>query len=115
MNTNPRNRHTLLYFMLAGVLMFAGIGGCTAAYMNTATTVSVKIKRLERITTNQGGKYLVFTDKGVFENTDTLLFWKFNSSDIYGQLEVGKTYTLRVVGWRWQAWSIYPNIIEVLR
>jgi len=58
-------------------------------------------------------KYLVFTENGTYENTDTLLAFKFNSSDIQGQLKPGETYTVDVWGFRQPILSWYPNILEV--
>jgi hypothetical protein len=38
---------------------------------------------------------------------------KFNSSDIYNQLEKGKKYRIKVYGFRIPFLSWYKNIIEV--
>lgn len=61
------------------------------------------------------GKYLVFTktsdgETAVFEVTDALFAWRFNSSDLYGEIEVGKTYQFDVGGSRNRLLSWYPNI-----
>jgi hypothetical protein len=63
-------------------------------------------------------KYLIFTmdDAGhihVFENTDSLLRHKFNSSDYFARIHVGKTYTFTVAGYRIPTMSRYENIIEI--
>jgi cytosine/adenosine deaminase-related metal-dependent hydrolase len=39
---------------------------------------------------------------------------KFNSSDIYGSIEVGKKYTFVIVGERSGFLSMYPNIVKVV-
>lgn len=74
--------------------------------------IIVKITRMERINNNESSKYLIFTETETFENTDTLLFTKFNSSDLYGKLIVGRIYKLRVYGFRIPLFSMYRNIIE---
>lgn len=79
----------------------------------TDTYTTFTVNRMERVVTQDSSKYLVFTDSEVFENTDSLLYWKFNSSDVYGQLEIGKTYKARVYGWRIKFLSNYRNIIEI--
>ena len=84
----------------------------------TSTDVTVTVTDKERIAelTGEGttkSKYLIFTDSGTFENTDTMLFWKFNSSDIYGSIKVNQTYTFTVVGWRIPFFSSYQNIVKV--
>ncbi len=57
-------------------------------------------------------KYLIYTDQGVFEDTDTLWYWKYDSSDVYGGLRAGQTYTFKVTGKRLGIMSWYPNIIS---
>lgn len=78
----------------------------------------VTITDKERITNKESSKYLVFAEgkngeSYVFENTDCLLRFKFNSSNIQGELKVGETYTITVVGYRVPILSMYENIIKV--
>ena len=78
-----------------------------------------KIKVVEKLvkTGDKSSKYLIFTetDNGniVFENTDSLLRNKWNSSDIYARLKVGEEYTIKTCGYRVNFLSWYQNIIEV--
>jgi hypothetical protein len=60
-------------------------------------------------------KYIVFTSDGVFENTDSWYYLKFNSSDIQGQLMQGGTFNVSYYGWRVPFFSQYPNITDVTR
>ena len=55
---------------------------------------------------------MVFADKGVYCVKDTLLFWRWDSSDMYGSLHEGETYNIETVGWRVPLLSMYPNILE---
>jgi hypothetical protein len=62
-------------------------------------------------------KYLVFTKDtngniATYEITDSLLKFRFNSSDVYAGIEVGKTYTFTIAGSRNEFLSWYPNIYE---
>lgn len=84
-------------------------------------TYTITITDKDRITQKSGdtvtSKYLVFGDDEdgnslVFENTDTLLRFKFNSSNIQGRLKTGKTYDVTVVGFRIPIFSAYENIID---
>lgn len=65
---------------------------------------------------NKDGKYLIYTKVNeqveVFEIEDSFVQGRWNSSDIYAQIEANKTYTFTVVGKRSYFWSWYPNIIE---
>lgn len=78
---------------------------------------NVTVTGKERITETDGegrasSKYLIFTDRETFENTDSFWGWKFNSSDVYGKIEKGYVCDFRVVGWRVQFLSAYRNILQ---
>ena len=87
-----------------------------AALYKSDTTVTATVLKTERVAYGSGDslrhKYLIFTDTETFQCTDSLLFGKFNSSDIYGRIHPNQTYTFRVVGWRWHFGSWYRNVIE---
>lgn len=60
-------------------------------------------------------KYLIFItdesgDSVSLEVTDSLLRWRFNSSDVYAGIEVGKRYSFEIGGSRIPILSWYPNI-----
>lgn len=66
----------------------------------------------ERVQKNDDSKYLVFTDQTTYEVTDSWIHGRWSSSDVYGKLVVGKTYTATLQGYRIPFFSMYPNIIE---
>ena len=80
-------------------------------------TIDVQITDKQSIVVKNGddvdNKYLIFTDKEVFENTDELFKGKWNSSDVQGSLIIGKKYKLEVYGWRIPFLSSYRNITDV--
>lgn len=58
-------------------------------------------------------KYLIFTEKdGVFENTDSWFYFKWNSSDVQNSFVVGGKFKISYYGWRIPFISSYPNIIK---
>ena len=62
--------------------------------------------------------YMVYTkdengEVHVFKNEDTWYYFKFNSSDVYAEIEIGKTYEFDVYGLRIPFFSSYQNIIKV--
>lgn len=57
-------------------------------------------------------KYLVFTDQGTFEVTDTFMYLRFNSSDVWGSIEKGTKYQITATGFRLGFFSMYENIID---
>lgn len=83
-------------------------------------TYIVKVTDKERIVEKSGesidSKYLVYTtlqdgSVRVFENTDSPLEFKWNSSDVYAKLEDGQTFSIRTYGFRIPFFSMYENII----
>jgi hypothetical protein len=102
--------------LIALVFLVAVVGGVWYT-LGTKDTVTFTVTDKERITesSTDGGttsKYLIFTDTETFENTDTMLYGKFNSSDVYGRLKEGKQYTCEVYGWRIGLFSTYRNIVS---
>lgn len=102
-----------LIIAVAAVVIFIS----PIAYRCSAATVTITVTGKDRVSYGSGEnlehKYLVYTDEETFENTDTLVFWKYNSSDVYGKLKDGKRYRCLVAGWRIAFMSSYRNIITV--
>jgi len=82
------------------------------AYM-TDEEISCVVDSKERVVKTDSSKYLIFCEEEVLENTDSLWYWKWNSSDFYRDIKVGEEYNLRVYGWRIPFLSLYRNIIEI--
>ena len=82
----------------------------TISLLHQETVVDTVVKS-ERVNNGESGKYLVFGQREVYQNTDNLPLRKFNSSDFYRDLQEGKTYRLKVVGWRIPFLSLYRNIV----
>ena len=78
---------------------------------------TVTEKTVKKIDTQD--KYLIFVkiegedEIQVFEITDNWIEGKLNSSTIYGNIKVGKTYTFTIKGSRNEMLSWYPNISKV--
>lgn len=106
-------------FLVVVVIIVIGIG-----LASCAQSVNQGLERREEIgtVTDKGikrsgddDKYLVYTkdengNSQVFEVTDNILAGRFNSSDVYAEIEIGKTYEFTVGGSRNQFMSWYPNI-----
>jgi hypothetical protein len=78
----------------------------------TATVTDKNVKN-----NSDDSKYLVYTidennNIATYEITDSFLKGRFNSSDVYAGIEVGKTYTFTIAGSRNGFLSWYPNIYE---
>lgn len=103
----------IIFIIIA--LIISGYRSCSVGAgkerMVRATVTEKGIKR-----TNEEDIYLVYTkvdnDIAVFQITDSLIAGRFNSSDVYASIEVGKTYDFTVRGTRNEFMSWYPNIYE---
>ena len=72
---------------------------------------------LEDRIVDQGNTFLVLKNISngkteVFENEDSLLFWKFNSTDFVKDIKPGVIYHFKVNGLRIPIFSMYRNILS---
>lgn len=118
-----KNYHKKFHIMQLFIIFIIGvvIVGSVVALASTSFndhTYTITVSDKERVYDKSTSKYLIYTktndsNERVFEDTDNLLRFKFNSSDIYAQLEKGKIYKVDVVGYRLPFISWYENIIKV--
>lgn len=95
-----------------GLVMAAWVPVPTMVIHNvTQEQVTVTITDKERVSNRDMSKYLIFTEHEVFENVDSMLAWKFDSSDVYGHIKIGSTCTFNVTGFRIPFLSTYRNIL----
>jgi len=111
-----RNNGGLAKVALAATLFF-GIGTCVAGSHSNRQSYVGKVTNKESVNHGESSRYLIFTELNdgtakVFENTDSLLEGKFNSSDVYGEIKEEKTYRFDTYGWRIPFLSWYENIVK---
>lgn len=102
------------------IVICAGLASCAESWRK-GTERREEIGTVTDKGTKRSGKedkYLVYTkdengESQVFEVTDNLLAGRFNSSDVYAEIEVGKTYKFTVGGSRNTFMSWYPNIYSL--
>lgn len=117
MNNKVRKIKTIMHNILAitvicvSIISFIGFGIYSVYGTKETVTITVTDKAVKRY--DESDKYIIYTDNETFEITDKLLLGRFNSSDDYGRLKVGETYTVTVNGWRVPFLSWYRNIIEI--
>lgn len=109
----------IVFMVVFAIVIVAFLATCSNSFQKAfnrrdvvGTVTDKDIKRSDR-----EDKYLIYTKDSdgnpqVYEITDSLLAFRFNSSDVYASIEVGKTYRFRVGGKRNTLLSWYPNIYE---
>jgi hypothetical protein len=109
--SNPMRRIVRIIALALAVFFLVPLGYT----YGTARKITIEVTDKDRITTGGETYWLVFTkDHDVLQNTDTWFWLKFNSSTVQGRLERGKTYIVRVYGWRFGLFSMYPNIVSII-
>lgn len=101
----------LIGLAFAGMILTAIGFGFAAKFQKNDYQVVVSEKG-ERCQSKDSCQYLIYTDKGVFSNTDSLIDWKFDSADFYNDIKVGKTYHIQTRGMRVAFLSMYENIYQ---
>ena len=103
--------------LIALVIIIVGaivIKIATIGYSNKEIiAIEVKDKYIKR--DNKSDIYMIVdTDNNTYQISD--LFWigKFNSTDLYNELEIGQAYLVEITGVRNQFLSWYPNINNIL-
>ena len=109
-------------YLIIGAIGVILLGLCftSAPYQiltsRTIDNVLIKDKQITAATDKKtglvGSTYMIYTDNGVFRNDDSFWHLKYNSSDVYGLLDKGKYYDIKVYGWRIPILSMYPNIVK---
>lgn len=99
-----------LIIMIISALVFSAV-----IQLRPQAHVEFVVEDKDRIVDRDGNssRYLVWAEEGeVFENVDSLLYGKFDSSNLYGKLKVGNKYRCHVSGWRIEFLSWYRNLIS---
>lgn len=105
---------SILVFVI--IILVCSISSCTIKNGNERTvTCTVTDKGIK--TMNDDGIYLIYTKDSdgetmVLQIADTLIHGRFDSSDLYAEIEVGKTYEFDICGERVPFLSWYPNILS---
>ncbi|ESQ89886.1 hypothetical protein ABAC460_11330 [Asticcacaulis sp. AC460] len=97
------------------VVVAVFVGWATCPYW-TAGSTEVTVTHVENKLMDRHGKrqdvYLVFTSDGTYRNTDSLHYFKFNSSDIQGKLAQQGRFKISYYGFRVPVLSMYKNITK---
>nr|DAN27518.1 MAG TPA: Protein of unknown function (DUF1523) [Caudoviricetes sp.] len=105
---------TIISWTITAIIILAVLSLPFLYVYCTQRNHEITVKKTERIVSPDGksSKYLIYAEDGVYENTDNVFRMKFNSADVYNQLQNGKTYMCDTYGSRVPFLSIYPNIVK---
>ena len=117
MNSSIWEKFCFVFVAIMLVLSFIVVPILENSNQRTVT-VTVTDKGIQRNSSSGKDEYLIFckTTKGdvlVLRNEDSLMKGKFNSSDVYAQIEIGSKYEFKICGARVPLFSMYPNIIRL--
>lgn len=107
---------TLKVFICIGFVIAILIAiPCYKSYYSPKTyTATVTDKNIKNYSSSS--KFLVFTktngETRVFSMEDTIMYGRWNTADDYAEIEVGETYTFKVIGWRIPFISEFENIVD---
>lgn len=97
-------------------ILLAVLSLSACSHMNIATN-ECKITGKESISGKESHQYRLYTSCGTYVIEDQFTRFNFSSADIYGAVEVGKTYTITSSGYRVPFFSMFKavNDIKVLK
>lgn len=108
--SNKKGLLGLLLIIVIAVLLMAY--PVSYAFTSGSETITVKEKWVKY--QGETAKYLVSSYDGqVFEITDSWIRWRFDSSNLYADIEEEHCYDISYQGWRFAMFSDYKNILEI--
>lgn len=107
---------TIIAWVAFAALVTLPFWGFITLYRSTAHQETIKVTekppRIQLTDNDKQRSQLIYAEGATYVNKDSWAMLKFNSSDIYGQLQVGRRYNCEVAGWRIGFFSKYKNIIK---
>lgn len=108
-----KNIVVIIYLILLILALLIPISICFIGYQNPQEIeIIVKDKFIKN--NNKSGIYLIVdSNNETYQITDLIFKGKFNSTDLYNQLEIGKKYKIETTGYRIHILSKYQNINKI--
>ena len=102
----------LIALGIVGFFIGFAIWSHNVSYGNEQT---IEIEVQDKYTKGKSGTYYVVDgNDNTYEVRDMFWLGKYNSTDIYNKLKIGKKYRVKTTGERIHFWSMYPNINEII-
>lgn len=108
-------------FVVGAMIVIAPLGimtGCGATDAMNQRTETCTVSGKESVTVRSGdsqeNQYRVYTeDCGTLTVQDTIVGFRYNSADLYGQIKEGETYEFEIGGFRQGLFDMFPNILSI--
>lgn len=102
----------VLMVLVVGLLFISWIG-YSITYALTSGQENIVIKEKWTKFSGQDAKYLISSEDGqVFEISDSYIKMRFDSSNLYSNIEEGQKCNIKTQGWRFGLFSDYKNILK---
>jgi len=118
--SNTRANFLPNLFFHNSLLMWVLVGNLPGAVLNYTNVQEQEVQVIDLESRRSGESSelrLIHTNSGVFMNSDTFWWFKFNSSDVQTKLieakQSGKKVRIKTAGTRFPLFSQYPNILEI--
>jgi len=101
-----------LVVLIIVLLVGAGLAySLIYAFMTGEETITIDEKWVKY--KGNDAKYLISSeDEQVFQITDSIIKWRWDSSNLYARLDEGKKYKIKTQGFRFPLFSDYKNILK---
>ncbi len=100
-------------YTIIGAIGLASLATAYSYFIPDKVTTIINGTEVKRF--GDKDKYLIFTDEEVYENTDSLVYFKFKSANLQNKAMKlnGKKVEITKSGWRFGPFSWYENILDV--
>ena len=113
MNKKGQERLIVGVIILFMIILMIIVIGYYLGYALTIGEETITIKEKWVKYHGDDAKYLVSSTNGqVFQITDTIIKWRWDSSNLYADLDEGEICKIKTQGWRFPFFSDYKNILE---
>lgn len=115
-NEKAEGAFDLIYVLVILLIIGLSVGiWVYGLYMDTQhSTAYDTVTKAERVVSKDGksAQYLVWGNNETYAIRDSAINGRWNSSDLYGKIQVGHKYKFDCVSYRWDVISQYRNILS---
>lgn len=103
----------VIKWLIGLFVVFTVIAIPVRSYYGTTEVVSGTVTDKYVKNSKDKSDFFVVLDGKPYKNTDDVFLGKWNSADVQAKLKVGDNVKVKIVGYRNEFFSIFPNVAEV--